>query len=215
MAAGNERQNTQIPIYRRPFYQAFEELKYGCQIRNWSMRFQFRWSRDPDLGYVTHSCSIVTSRLDYCNSLYYNMSDANVHKLQLIQNTLARVVLKLRRDEPITPALIKLHWLPVRQRINFKLATLTFKILQTHQPSYIYELIDIYEPARILRSSSQKLLISRLSRTVNASHVMRPQLYGTIYLKSYAIVIPSAFFVANLKLIYLLLSSPPSECLYE
>ena len=115
------------------------------------------------------ACSIVTSRLDYCNSLYYNMSDANIRKLQLVQNTLARVVLKLRRDEPITPALIKLHWLPVRQRINFKLATLTFKILQTRQPAYLHELIDRYEPARILRSSSQNLLISRLSRTVNAS----------------------------------------------
>jgi hypothetical protein len=97
------------------------------------------------------------------------MSDANIRKLQLVQNTLARVVLKLRRDKPITPALIKLHWLPVRQRINFKLATLTFKILRICQPAYLYELIDRYEPARILHSSSQNLLISRLSRTVNVS----------------------------------------------
>jgi Reverse transcriptase (RNA-dependent DNA polymerase) len=107
------------------------------------------------------ACSIVTSRLDYCNSLYYNMSDANIRKLQLVQNTLARVVLKLRRDKPITPALIELHWLPVRQRINFKLATLTFKILRTRQPAYLYKLIDRYEPARILRSSSQNLLVIR------------------------------------------------------
>jgi len=58
----------------------------------------------------------------------------------------------------ITPALIQLHWLPIRQRVDAKLATITYKILRTGQPCYLNELIDFYEPVRQLRSSSQGLL---------------------------------------------------------
>jgi len=56
------------------------------------------------------------------------MSEANLSKLQRVQNTLARVVLRRGKYEHITPALSELHWLPVRQRIDFKVAMLTFKV---------------------------------------------------------------------------------------
>ena len=48
----------------------------------------------------------------------------------------------------------ELHWLPVRHRINFKIATITFKVLQFQQPSYLAALIPRYVPTRSLRSSS-------------------------------------------------------------
>jgi len=67
----------------------------------------------------TVACSIVQSRLDYCNALFTGMSEANLSKLQRVQNTLARVVLRRVKYEHITPALSELHWLPVRQRIDF------------------------------------------------------------------------------------------------
>ena len=57
------------------------------------------------------ACSIVTTRLDYCNSLLYRTSKANLEKLQMIQNTLARVVAGTKRREHITPVLKDLHWL--------------------------------------------------------------------------------------------------------
>jgi hypothetical protein len=79
----------------------------------------------------TVACSIVSSRLDYCNSLYAGMSSANFTRLQRVQNTLARVILKQRKSDHITPSLIQLHWLPVR-RVTFKLASITYKILRTH-----------------------------------------------------------------------------------
>ena len=59
----------------------------------------------------------------------------------------------------ISPVLHKLHWLPVSSRIEFKIATLTFKVLKFQQPAYIYDLIAPYIPPRSLRSSNKNLLI--------------------------------------------------------
>ena len=69
----------------------------------------------------TVASAIVGSRLDYCNSLFAGTSALNLSRLQLVQNTLARVVAQKPRYCHITPVLIDLHWLPVRQRIDFKL----------------------------------------------------------------------------------------------
>ena len=62
--------------------------------------------------------SLVSSKLDYCNSLYNGISQANLNKIQRIQNTLARVVTNTSKFEHITPILKKLHWLPIKQRID-------------------------------------------------------------------------------------------------
>ena len=69
--------------------------------------------------------SLVSSKLDYCNSLYNGISQANLNKIQRIQNTLARVVTNTSKFEHITPVLKKLHWLPIKQRIDYKLCLLT------------------------------------------------------------------------------------------
>ena len=69
-----------------------------------------------------------------------------------LQNTLARVDAQKPRFCHITPVLSDLHWLPVRHRISFKIATVTFRVLQSQQPSYLSSLIPRYVPARPLRS---------------------------------------------------------------
>ena len=79
----------------------------------------------------------VGSRLDYCNSLLAGTSISNLSRLQLVQNTLARVVAQKSRFDHITPVLSKLHWLPVRHRINFKIAAITHTVLRSQQPSYL------------------------------------------------------------------------------
>ena len=66
------------------------------------------------------ACSIVGSRFDYCNSLLLNCSNRNLDKLQRVQNYLARAVCNSSRLLPAEPLLRSLHWLPVRQRINYK-----------------------------------------------------------------------------------------------
>jgi len=82
---------------------------------------------------------LVSSRLDYCNSILYGTSSSNLNKLQRVQNALARSVMMTKKHEHITPVLARLHWLPVSARIQFKIALLTFKTLTTNQPSYIHD----------------------------------------------------------------------------
>ena len=98
----------------------------------------------------TVSSTIVGSRLNYCNAILVGISEANLDKLQVVQNTLARVVTGSRRRDHISPVLADLHWLPIRARITYKVATLVFKILDVKQPTYLAELIADYKPVRAL-----------------------------------------------------------------
>jgi len=59
-----------------------------------------------------------------------------------VQNALACIVMMMRKCNHITPVLANLHWLPVTARIQFKIALLALKTLQTHQPSYIHDLLQ-------------------------------------------------------------------------
>lgn len=106
----------------------------------------------------TVACSIVSTRLDYCNSLLFNTSTKNIQRLQRVQNTLARVVSGTKKRDHIKPVLRDLHWLPVPQRIEYKVALIAQKVQITSQPSYLRNLIKEYKPTRHLRSESQRLL---------------------------------------------------------
>ena len=81
-----------------------------------------------------------------------------IHRLQLVQNCAARVVMRRSKYEHIKPILLELHWLPVSQRILFKILLLTYKALNGLAPAYISDLLSRYIPARQLRSSTQFLL---------------------------------------------------------
>ena len=76
---------------------------------------------------------------------------------QLVQNTLAKIVLN-NSALPSTTALHQLHWLPVKQRIHFKIATITYRALQSGSTSYLSSLINLNNPPRPLRSASLSLL---------------------------------------------------------
>lgn len=102
---------------------------------------------------------IVSAKLDYCNSLLFGITKANIAKLQLVQNSLARLVTGKRRFDHITPVLADLHWLPVSHRITFKLASLTHKTIHTSQPPYLHSAIHLYQPSRNLRSTNKNLLM--------------------------------------------------------
>ena len=112
--------------------------------------------------------SLVLSKLDYCNSLYFGLPASSLTRLQSVQNSLARVVFpNVKRTDHITPALNKLHWLPVCQRITFKIALLTFKALSFNEPSYLRQLLTPYKNSHHLRSTDQHLLtIPNIKSTV-------------------------------------------------
>jgi hypothetical protein len=100
--------------------------------------------------------SLVSSCLDYCNLLCHGLPESSINRLQRIQNSLLPTLLCY---DHITPALCKLHWLPIRQRTTFKIAMLTFKTLNYSQPSNLLDLITHHTPTRILCSASQHLLV--------------------------------------------------------
>ena len=85
---------------------------------------------------VVHA--FIASRRDYCNSLLFRISDNLLRRLQAVQNAAARLVTGTRRREHITPVLRQLHWPPVRQRIEFKLAVLVYKAMNGMSVSIIF-----------------------------------------------------------------------------
>ena len=134
--------------------------------------------------------ALVSSRLDYCNSLFLSLTDFQLRRLQLVQNSLCRVVTHSSKFSHITPQLKKLHWLPVRYRVQFKIGLITYKILNQGQPVYLRELIHPYTSLEILdevplNSSSfiPTLLTVEFINQLNTSQILlvtMPQFFGTL-----------------------------------
>jgi len=111
----------------------------------------------------TIASAIVGARLDYCNSLLLGASEYNLDRVQRVQNRIARVVLPFSAGA--TEARRELHWLPIRQRITFKLATITYQARRSGQPAYLFKSLHEYLPTRNLRSASA-LLLQQLPATI-------------------------------------------------
>ena len=109
-------------------------------------------------------CFII-SRIDYCNSLLYGISEESLDKLQRVQNPAARLIFGLRKYDNISKYLIKLHWLPVRWRIKYKIALITYKTLNDDGPEYLRELLEISQKS--LRSDKHLKLTVPKSKLKN------------------------------------------------
>ena len=125
----------------------------------------------------------MQSRLDYANALYVSMSSANFDALQPAQNTITRVVtLSLKRDHSM-PSLKRLHWLPVRQPVTYKIATLVYNIRRSREPDYLYSLLEDYTPTRHLRSANtQRLCVQRtkLKTGERAFSIAAPRVWNAL-----------------------------------
>ena len=102
--------------------------------------------------------ALVTSRLDNCNAVLFGLPDYLIKRLQYVLNAAARLVSLTNKYDHITPVMMQLYRLPVKERINFKILLTTFKALRGINPLYLRELISPYQPRRALRSSDQLLL---------------------------------------------------------
>ena len=85
--------------------------------------------------------SMVTSKLDYCNSIFHGLPDCTVKSLVSVQKTAARLVTGIKKYDHITPVLRQLHWLPIRKRIEYKILLLTFKCVHGIAPVYLMDLV--------------------------------------------------------------------------
>ena len=96
--------------------------------------------------------ALITSKIDYCNALLYGIHDNKMKRLQRIQNIAARIVAKCPKSCHITPVLKDLHWLPIKERIHFKLLLLMYRAINNSAPVYLSELIEEINYERQTRS---------------------------------------------------------------
>ena len=150
-----------LGVIFEPDLQCHKQISKICQISHLNIKQlrQVRSSLDRKTCILLAN-ALVSSQLDYCNSLYYDLPKSSIHRLQVVQNSLARAIVpKVRRFDHIQPILKQLHWLPVQQRITYKIATITYKVLNENQPSYLHNLLNVRSSARNLRSSGKNQLV--------------------------------------------------------
>ena len=109
--------------------------------------YQLRQLRSVRRSLSVNACTalvqaFVTSRLDYCNSLLAGIGDGLIDQLQTVMRVAARLVLRKRKFDPISADIRdRLHWLPIRSRIDFKLGLLVYKCLHGIAPLYLTEML--------------------------------------------------------------------------
>ena len=99
--------------------------------------------------------ALVTSRLDYCNSLLYGINRRLEKRLQRVQDAAARLLTQMKKCDSMKPVRKELHWLPVAQRIEYKILLLTFKALHGQAPKYLSELL---QPCTVKRNEMNLVL---------------------------------------------------------
>ena len=133
---------------------------------------------------ATIGAALVQSKLDYCNSLFLNLPSCEVDRLQFVQNSLARAVFRCSKYSHVTPILKSLHWLKVKERIDYKTVSLTYKSITTPGRSYMSHLIELKQPAT---TRSSKLITlerpsipSRCKRSNRSFQHAAPQIWNSL-----------------------------------
>jgi len=115
--------------------------------------------------------AFVHCRLENCNAILTGAADEQIRRLQAVQNAAARLVLRARRRDRVSPILRSLHWIPMRRRVTFKSAVIAWKCVNGVAPTCLRELcvpVDDVRGRPRLRSAGLEftpLLDSGASRT--------------------------------------------------
>ena len=133
--------------------------------------------------------SLVTPHLDYGNALLYGVNSQFINRLQVAQNSAVRLIEGLKRHDHVSKSMKELHWLPIPARIQFKLMTTIWKILNNMAPEYLTGLVQLKpENEPNLRSNDKGLLLVPNSRNQNnfedrAFHYSAPSLWNSLSVK--------------------------------
>lgn len=182
--------------------QEIQEWWEHCQLRQlWSVRKSLS---DATARILVHA--LIISRVDYCNSILHRVAEVHIRPLQLVMNAAARLITRKRRFDHITATLRdELHWLPVRQRIEFKLCLLVFKCLRQVAPLYLTSMCVTLAsgPMSHLRSAAHGDLLVPRCRTAGygprSFAVAGPACWNNLPLELKTLPLTSEQFVSRLK----------------
>ena len=133
--------------------------------------------------------AFVTSQLDYGNSLYV-VPKTELLKFQRVQNQAAKLVASALKYDRVTPIMLDLHWLPVEQRIIFKIALITFKIFHSMAPMYLSDMMSYREHTYETKSSAHLFLDKPRTNCITLGDrpfaVSRPTVWNSlpVYIRS-------------------------------
>ena len=124
--------------------------------------------------------ALISCRLDYCNSLLYNVPTHKTDRLQRLQNQCARILTKSPRREHITPVLKTLHWLKIQDRFTYKILMLTYKSYYNIAPTYLCELISRRENSVNTRlgSDQHQIIMPPISKDCLNTFLERSFIYA-------------------------------------
>jgi hypothetical protein len=137
-----------------------KQISKKCQVAAWNLG-KIRKIRQ----YLTEDAckimiqSMVIAHLDYANCLYAKLPNEELKRLQKLQNMAARLILHVDRRSSATESLKCLHWLPIRQRIIYKIVVLVYKCVHGSAPKYLSDIIIMHNPRRITRRTLDPLLL--------------------------------------------------------
>ena len=124
--------------------------------------------------------TLVLSHLDYCNAVLSDLPDDQISRLQVVQNNAARLVFRESKRSHVTPLLFQLHWLPVKFRIKYKIATLAYRKFDETLPGHLSSLLRIkgVNPDGKSKDASARPTRSSLERLLVPPPIPRTETYG-------------------------------------
>ena len=146
----------------------------------WIMHIRKYISQDTTKSLVH---AFILSRLDYCNCILVGLPKKSLDKLQRVMNACARLIMGKRKYDHISDSLQELHWLPVNERSEYKILTITYKALHNMAPEYLSNLISLYSAPRALRSQDKLLLKTHKFRNnygARSFKCMAPKLWNEL-----------------------------------